>query len=147
VTLTLPEVPVAMERGVMDAMFTAGFNVMGAKWYEFIRWAWLPDVSVGGPDYLLMNIEAYNKLSPATRKALDDVAREWGPKMTKNNVESEAGDLAALRDKHKVELIVPPKEQVDRLTDRMRDYWTTWGEQNGPDGVAMVKEIRAALGK
>lgn len=147
VSLTTAEVPVAMERGVMEGMFTAAFNVLGAKWYEFTKWAWLGDIHVGGPDYTLVNLAAYNKLPAKVRATLDEVAKEWSAKMLKELEEIEAKDRATLHAKHGVELFQPPKEQLDQLTDKMKDYWVSWAEQLGPDGVAMMTEVRAALGK
>ncbi len=147
VSLTLAEVPVAVERGVVDGFVTAGFNVMGAKWYEFVKWAYMPNIHVGGPDYVLVNLAAYNKLSPAVRSALDAVAAEWGPRMTRQNAADEVRDLETLRTKHAVDVFSPPKDEVDKLTERMRPYWTTWSEEHGANGVALVKEIRAALGR
>jgi len=147
VSLTLAEVPVAVERGVVDGFVTAGFNVVGAKWHEFVKWGYLPNIHVGGPDYVLVNLAAYNKLAPALRSALDAVAVEWGPRMTKQNAADEVRDLETLRTKYAVDLFVPPKDEIDKLTERMRPYWTTWGEEHGPNGVAAVKEIRAALGR
>ena len=147
VTLTTAEVPVAMERGLMEGMTTAAFNVIGAKWYEFIKWGWLPEIHIGGPNYELVNIAAYNKLPANVRATLDEVAKEWSAKMLKEIAAVEGRDRKALEDNYKISLYVPPKEQVDELTKRMEDYWVAWGEQNGPDGVALVKEIRAALGR
>ena len=147
VSLTLAEVPVAVERGVVDGFVTAGFNVMGAKWHEFVKWGYMPNIHVGGPDYVLVNLAAYNKLAPALRTALDAVAVEWGPRMTKQNAADEVRDLETLRTKHAVDLFTPSKDEVDKLTERMRPYWTTWAEEHGANGVAAVKEIRAALGR
>ena len=147
VTLTLAEVPLAVERGVVEGFITAGFNVMGAKWYEFVQWGYMPNIHVGGPDYLLVNNDAYKKLSPAVRGALDAVAAEWGPRMTKLNLGDEMKDREILVTKHGIKLMTPPREEIDKLTALMRDYWTSWAEQQGPNGVAMVKEMRAALNR
>ena len=147
VTLTTPEVPVAMERGVAEGFITAGFNVVNSKWYEFTTWAWMGEVHMGGPDYLLMNIAAYNKLDADTRAALDKAAAAYGPVMRAGNLGDEKGDLEALKTKHKVEFFYPPKEQIDQLTEKMKPYWDTWAKGAGPAAVEALKEIRAALGK
>ena len=147
VTLTTPEVPVAMERGVAEGFITAGFNVMGAKWYEFTTWAWMGEVHMGGPDYLLMNIAAYNKLDADTRAKLDAAATAYGPVMRAGNLADEKKDLEALKTKHKVEFFYPPKDQIDALTAKMKPYWDTWAKGAGPAAEAAVKEVRAALGK
>lgn len=146
VTLTTAEVPVAMERGVAEGFFTAGFNVMGAKWYEFVQWGWVGDVHIGGPDYQLVNLAAYNKLPAEVRAKLDEAAREWGPKVTAETLADEKNDVETLKTKHKVDVYVPSKEQVDGLANKMRDYWESWAKQHA-NGDPMLKEIRAALGR
>ena len=145
VTLTTAEVPVAMERGVAEGFFTAGFNVIGAKWYEFVTWAWMGNIHIGGPDYMLMNKAAYGKLDPATRTGLDNVAKAWGPKMIAEVAKDEKEALVALATKHKVEMITPAPEVVNAMTDKMKEYLESWAKQQGPNGEAMLKEIRTAL--
>jgi TRAP-type C4-dicarboxylate transport system substrate-binding protein len=141
------EVPVAMERGVAEGFFTAAFNVMGAKWYEFVTWAWVGDIHIGGPDYLLMNKAAYDKLDPKVREQLDAVAKEWGPKTSAENLKDELTAVEDLKTKHKVEFITPSDEQVASITAKMKDFWESWSKQHGANGEAMLKEIRAALGR
>lgn len=147
VSLTTAEVPVAMERGVAEGFFTAGFNVVGAKWHEFVQWGWIGQVHIGGPDYLLVNKAAYEKLDPKLREHLDAVAKDWGAKTTAENIKDEVTAFETLKTKHKVEMITPSEDQVKIITDKMKDYWETWAKQQGPNGEAMLKEIRTALGK
>lgn len=147
VSLTTAEVPQAVERGVVEGFITAGFNVMGAKWHEFVKWGFTPGIHVGGPDYMLVNLQAYNKLPANVRSALDAVSAEWGPRMTRQNLADETNDRETLRTKHGVDIFTPPQAEVDRLTERMREYWTQWADQQGPAGQAAVREIRAALGR
>jgi TRAP-type C4-dicarboxylate transport system substrate-binding protein len=145
VSLTAAEVPLAVERGVVDGFLTAGFNVVGAKWYDAVKWAYLPDLNAGGPDYILVNIAAYNKLSPKVREALDKVAEQWGPKMTRENTGDEARDLEILKTKHGVTLVRPSKEEIDRLTAKVAPTWDAWAKQHGPRAIEQVKEIREIL--
>ncbi len=147
VSLTTAEVPVAMERGVADGFITAGFNVMGAKWYEFIQWGWMGDIHIGGPDYTLMNVAAYEKLDPDTRAKLDTVAKDFAPRFRAANLGDEAKDLETLKTQYKIDLFVPPKAEIDALIAKMQPYWEQWSASQGANGTAMLKEIRAALGK
>jgi len=147
VSLTAAEVPLAVERGVVDGFLTAGFNVIGAKWYEFVKWGYLPDVNAGGPDYILVNIQAYNKLAPNVREALDKVAAVWGPKLTRENNADEARDLEILKTKHGASLYRPTPQEITSLTKQMEPIWTAWANQQGPKAVEMVKEIRATLNR
>lgn len=147
VSLTTAEVPVAMERGVAEGFITAGFNVVGAKWYEFVQWGWLGDIHIGGPDYTLVNVEAYDKLDADTRAKLDAVAKAFAPKFRAANLGDEAKDIQTLKAQYKVDMFIPPKEQIDTLTARMTPYWEQWAASQGANGTAMLKEIRASLGK
>ena len=146
VSLTPTEVPVALERGTIEGVMTTAFNMVGSKWADFSTWAYIADFHAAD-DYIIVNTAAYNKLSPQTRKVLDDTAAEWAPKMTEFNLASEAGSLETLRTTHKVEVVRAPKADIDKITERMKDYWETWANAQGPDGVAMLKEIRAVVGK
>ncbi len=147
VSLTTAEVPVAMERGVAEGFLTATFNVIGAKWYEFTEWAWMGDVHIGGPDYLIMNVAAYDKLPADVKAKLDETADAFAPKMRALNIGDEKGAIEDLKTKHKVAVYVPPKEVTDELTNKMKPYWESWAKQQGPETEALLKDIRAALGK
>jgi TRAP-type transport system periplasmic protein len=146
VSLTTSDVPVALERGTVEGVFTTGFNMVGSKWGDFCKWAYIADVH-GADDYIIVNAAAYDKLSPRVRQVLDEVAKEWAPKMTQANLAAEAGSIETLRTKGGMEIFRASKQDADRITDKMKDYWPAWAKQTGPDAVAMLEEIRAAIGK
>ena len=123
------------------------FNVMGSKWYEFINWGWYGNVHVGGPDYLVMNIDAYKKLEPKVREALDAVAKEWPPKATAATLKGEITAIDDLKNKHKVAIYTPTEVDVAPTTEKMKPYWEAWAKQHGANGEAMLKEVRAALNR
>ena len=147
VSLTTAEVPLAVERGVVQGFMTAAFNVVGAKWYDGINWAYLADVNAGGPDYAMVNIAAYNKLDPKVRATLDKVAEQWGPKMTRENNADDAAAIDLLKTKYNVKIYRPSKEETDALAKRMVPVWDAWAKQHGPNAVAALKEIREKLGR
>jgi TRAP-type C4-dicarboxylate transport system substrate-binding protein len=147
VSLTLAEVPAAVERGVVEGFLTAGFNVVGAKWYEFVKWGFTPGFHVGGPDYMLINLAAYNKLPAEVRKVVDEVAAVWGPRMTQQNLADEKKDREVLKTKHGVDIFTPSAAEIDRMTAKMIPYWDAWAQQNGPNAIAALKEIRQVLGR
>lgn len=147
VALTLPEVPVALERGVMDGLVSAAFNVVSTKWYEFLKWVYVSDLHIGGPNYELVNIAAYNALPANVRQVLDKTAAEWSAKMNATISARDAADLQSLKDKHGLELVQAKPEDLKQLNNIMQSYWDEWAAQQGPDGVAMMKEIRQVLGR
>lgn len=147
VALTTPEVPVAMERGVADGLISASFNVLGSKWYEFLGSVWVSQLHMGGPNYELVNIKAYEALDPEVRKTLDEVAAEWSVKMNSEIGTRDDADLKALGAEHGMELIEASPEDIAALTEKMQDYWESWAAEQGPDAEAMMKEIREKLGR
>ncbi len=146
VSMTNPEVPVALERGTVEGLLTTAFNMVGSKWADLVKWAYMADFH-GADDYIIVNLSAYNKLTPDVRKVLDEVAAEWGPKMTKANLSADEGSLETLRTKHKIEVIRASKEDTDLMLSKVKDYWEAWAKQNGPEAAAMLDEIRRAVGK
>lgn len=146
VSLTPTDVPVALERGTIEGVMTTALNMIGSKWAEFAKWAYIADFHCAD-DYILVNTAEYNKLSPQTRKVLDEAAAEWAPKMTQTNLAAEAGSLQELRTKYKVQVYQASKAEMDQMTAKMKDYWEAWAQQQGPDAIAMLKEIRAVIGK
>ncbi|MGE0629884.1 MAG: TRAP transporter substrate-binding protein [Hyphomicrobiaceae bacterium] len=146
VTMTTPEVAVALERGTVEGVFTASLSVKGNRWEEFIHWGYLPNATAGD-DYVLVNMEAYNALSPKARTALDEVAAVWGPKITDGFTELDRASFDELRKEYNVDLFFPPEDQIAELEKLMQDSWDEWAQQTGPDAVAMLAEIRAAIGK
>jgi len=147
VSLTTAEVPVAMERGVAEGFMTASFNIIGSKWYEFTEWAWMGNVNMGGPDYMLMNIKAYEQLPADVRAKLDSVAASFSPKMRAANLGDEAAAIEQLKTQHKIAFYTPADDVMKELRKRMEPYWDSWAKQHGKDTEAMLKEVRAALGK
>lgn len=146
ISLTTPEVPVAVERGVAEGYMTAAFNVLGAQWQDFTDWGYLCDVNIGGPEYLLMNVAAYEALPEEVRTALDGVAAGFGEKFTDLNLGDEADSLKKLEE-HGVTLVTPTEAEMDEMTALMVPYWESWAADNGETAVQLLADIRAKLGK
>ena len=76
VTISAPEVPSALDRGVVDGIFTAGVGAV--LWKDLLKYGFLILVNWNN-SYILANAEAFNKLSPdlqgKLRKAAQDIAR------------------------------------------------------------------------
>lgn len=147
ITLATAEVPVAVQRGLMEGVLTATFNMVGAKWTEFAKWAWYANINAGGPNFELVNLKAYNALAPEVRAALDEVAAEWGPKMSKEISSLEIEEKKTLTQKYGIETFDAPQATVDEIVKKVSPYWDEWAQQNGPNAAAMLKEIRAAVGR
>lgn len=144
VTLTTAEVPEAMHRGVVDAVFTGSANIIGSNWTEFLDWAYLCDPH-GAIEYLMINSELYDGLAPEVRTTLDEVSAE---QQTVISDARRASAAEALEELSKDLTIVQaaPEDVARYSSDWAADYWTAWAEGD-TDIVQAVAEVREALGK
>lgn len=147
VTFTTPEVPAAAQRGAMEGILTAGFNLLGAKWYEFTDWAFLPDIHIGGPSYILVNRKALEALPADARKALQAVAAEFHDRMLREIPAREDRDRKTLETQHRIRLIRPPAAEIDKARKLMEPYWAEWARARGPEAVEALAKVRQALGR
>ena len=145
VSLTTAEVPVAMERGLMEGVFTAAFNAVGAKWYEFLKWGWMANIHIGGPNYEFVNLKAYNSLPADVRKTLDEVAAEFGPKINARFAKMETEARETLMKEHGIKLENAPDSAIAQAVAVMTPYWEEWAKEHNTEDA--MKEIRAKLGR
>lgn len=131
----------------MEALISSPITVLGSKWYEFLKWIYVADLHMGGPNYELVNIDAYNKLPEDVKKILDQTAQEWAGRMNQAMEEQDGTDTNILRNKYKLEYIRASPQDLKTLNDEMKGYWESWAQAHGPDAVAMMKELRATLGR
>ena len=60
-TMSAPEVPSALDRGVVEGIFTAGVGAV--LWKDLLKYGYVLIVNVNN-SYFIANTEAYSKLSP-----------------------------------------------------------------------------------
>jgi TRAP-type C4-dicarboxylate transport system substrate-binding protein len=73
ITMSAPEVPSALDRGVVDGIFTAGVGAV--LWKDLLKYGYVLIVNVNN-SYFIANTDAYNKLSPDLQSKLRQVAQE-----------------------------------------------------------------------
>lgn len=147
VSIPAPEVPSAAQRGVMEGVITAGFNLLGSKWYDFTEWAYLPNIHIGGPAYILVNKQAMAALPAEHRKALQEAAAALQARMLREIPAREQADLKTLSTEYKIRLIQAKPEDVVRARKLMDGYWDEWAKQGGPKTVEALALVRKTLGR
>lgn len=144
VTLTTAEVPEAMHRGVVDAVFTGAANITGSKWTEFLDWAYLCDPH-GGIEYMMINAELYDGVSPETRGVLDEVSAEHQGLINDARRASNAAAQAELA--QALTIVEAAPEDIERYTGDWAGYWSQWAEGGEPAVAEALAAVRKALGK
>lgn len=143
ITMSAPEVPSALDRGVVDGIFTAGVGAV--LWKDLLKYGFLMVVNVNN-SYIIANTEAFNKLSPDLQAKLRKVAADIGRWNQDTMKTEEAASQKTLGDAGYVLTQAKPAE-VAKAVDTMKPYWDEWAKSRGPDVVEALGKVRAALGR
>jgi len=143
-TMGSPDVAAALDRGVVDGGLTASSGG-GLAWHDLLKYRFAFSPSYVNSTYIV-NKEAMAALSPATQKALRDAAAEWSEWSFKemNRQESE---ITAQFGREGMILTDATPAEIAEATDKMRPYWDQWAKAHGPDAIAALAKIRAAVGR
>ena len=143
ITMSAPEVPSALDRGVVEGIFTAGVGAV--LWKDLLKYGYLLVVNVNN-SYFIVNTDAYRKLAPglqgALRKAADDTAR-WNQDTMKQEEAESQSTLAAAG----YTLTKAKADDIARAVDAVKPYWGEWAKTRGPDAIEALAKVRAALNR
>jgi TRAP-type C4-dicarboxylate transport system substrate-binding protein len=143
ITMSAPEVPSAIDRGVVDGIFTAGVGAV--LWKDLLKYGYVLIVNVNN-SYFIANTDAYKKLSPELQGKLLKVAEETARWDQETMKKEEAESVQVLRSAGYTFTNAKP-EEVARAVDTMKPYWDEWAKSRGPDVVEALGKVRAALGR
>jgi TRAP-type C4-dicarboxylate transport system substrate-binding protein len=143
ITMSAPEVPSALDRGVVDGIFTAGVGAV--LWKDLLKYAYVMIVNVNN-SYFIANTEAYKKLSPdlqaRLRQAAQDAAR-WD----QDTMKMEEAESVQLLKSVGYTFTAARPDEIARAIDAVKPYWDTWAKARGPEVVEALGKVRVALGR
>jgi len=142
VTLGADEVPSALDRGVIQGVFTASAGG-GKIWHDLLKYSYRL-----GPNYfnayIIANKTAFSQLSAGDQAALKRAVAGVTPWETKTLYREETEVTAQLR---KDGMIITDAKAADIQlgTEKMKGYWAEWAKGQCPEAVKALAKIRAAL--
>ncbi len=143
ITMSAPEVPSALDRGVVDGIFTAGVGAV--LWKDLLKFAYVMIVNVNN-SYFIVNTDAYRMLAPELqaklRKAAEDAAL-WD----QDTMKAEEADSVQILKSAGYTFTQATPAEITRAVDAMKPYWDDWAKSRGPDVVEALGKVRAALGR
>lgn len=143
ITISAPEVPSALDRGVVDGIFTAGIGAV--LWKDQLKSGYLLPVNLNN-SYIIVNTEAFSKLSvelqAKIRKAAEDAAR-WN----EDNARREEADSVKTLTAAGYTITQPTKEELSRAVEAVKPYWDEWSKSRKPDVQEALAKVRAALNR
>jgi len=143
ITMSAPEVPSALDRGVVDGIFTAGVGAV--LWKDLLKYGYVLIVNVNN-SYFIANTEAFNQLAPdlqaKVRKAAEDTAR-WN----QETMQKEEADSVQVLTAAGYTFTKAKSEENARAVAAMTPYWDEWAKSRGPVIVEALAKVRTALGR
>ncbi len=143
ITMSAPEVPSALDRGVVDGIFTAGVGAV--LWKDLLKYGYVLIVNVNN-SYIIANTDAFNKLSPDLQAKLRKVAADtaaWDQDTMKKEEEASVQTLTAMG----YTFTKATPDEIARAVDAMTPYWEEWAKSRGPEVAAALGKVRTALGR
>ena len=143
ITMSAPEVPSALDRGVVDGIFTAGVGAV--LWKDLLKYGYVLIVNVNN-SYFIVNTEAYNKLAPDLQNKLRQVAQQ-SARWDQDTMQKEEAESVQVLSAMGYTFTKAKPEEVARAVDTMKPYWDEWAKSRGPDVIEALGKTRTALGR
>jgi TRAP-type C4-dicarboxylate transport system substrate-binding protein len=143
VTISAPEVPSALDRGVVDGIFTAGVGAV--LWKDLLKYGFLVPVNWNN-SYIIANAEAFNKLSPDLQAKVRKAAQD-GAKWDQDTMRTEEADTVKVLTAAGYTMTTATPEESAKVADTMKPYWDEWAKSRGPMVVEALGKVRAVLGR
>src|SRR5215831_13184541 len=143
ITMSAPEVPSALDRGVVEGIFTAGVGAV--LWKDLLKYGYVLIINVNN-SYFIANTDAYNKLAPdlqgKLRKVAEDTAR-WN----QETMQKEEADSVQVLTAAGYTFTKATPDENKRAVAAMTPYWDEWAKSRGPAIVEALAKVRTALGR
>ncbi|MBS0219118.1 MAG: TRAP transporter substrate-binding protein [Proteobacteria bacterium] len=144
VTLGAPEVPSALDRGVVDGVLTASSGG-GNTWRDLLKYNYRLGINYFD-SLIVVNKVAFEKLAPDVQAKVRKIVADLTPSITAAMAKEE-DDLT--QKMAAGGMIVTPKkpEDVSAAEKLIAPYWDSWAKQKGPEAIEALGKVRAALGR
>lgn len=144
VSIDTPEVPAALQRGIVSAVLTSSAGG-GRIWHDLLK----SNLRVG-VNYVVViftaNLQNFNKLTPDLQRKISDLTEKAATDLTqllRDNESSLTGSFA----KDGMTVTQGADTDAKAITTMMRPYWNEWAKSRGPDAESQLQKLRAALGE
>jgi TRAP-type C4-dicarboxylate transport system substrate-binding protein len=144
VTIGAPEVPSALDRGVVDGVLTANTGG-GNVWKDLLKYNYRIGINYFN-SVVIVNKDRFGKLSPDLQAKVRKAVSDNMPLITKA-MEDEEESLTKKFADGGMTITPASAEDVEAGAKAIGAYWDEWAKTKGPDAIEAVKQVRAALGR
>jgi TRAP-type C4-dicarboxylate transport system substrate-binding protein len=143
VTLGAAEVPSALDRGVVDGVFTASSGG-GKIWKDLLKSSYRL-----GPNFfdasIAVNKGAFEKLAPPIQQRLRELVAEVSPWIT-NELRNDEGEVTRQLAAGGITMTEASAADAQAAAKQLAPYWDEWAKSRGAEATAALAKVRTALG-
>ena len=143
-TMGTPDVPAALDRGVIDGVLTATSGA-GLTWKDLLKYNYRFPVQYANA-VIIVNKGALDALPAPVQAVLRDGVKQADTEITATMTDEEDRLTAQLAKKGLIVTPALPTDVTDAQT-RLAPYWAEWAKTRGPQAAEALGKIRAALGR
>jgi TRAP-type transport system periplasmic protein len=144
VTLGAAEVPSALDRGVVDGVFTASSGG-GKIWRDLLKYSYRL-----GPNFfdasLAVNKAALEKLTAETQTKLRSIVADTAPWIT-SELRREETEVTEQLARGGIVMTRPKPDDAAKVAGLMSSYWEEWAKSRGAEAGTALAKVRSALGR
>jgi TRAP-type transport system periplasmic protein len=144
VTIGAPQVPSALDRGVVDGVLTASTGG-GNIWKDLLKYNYRLGINYFN-SVLIVNKERFAKLSPDVQSKVRRIVGDNMPLITKAMADDE-DDLTRKFADGGMTVTKEDPQDIEAGTKLISPYWEEWARTQGPDAIAALKQVRTAIGR
>jgi TRAP-type transport system periplasmic protein len=144
VTLGAPEVPSALDRGVVDGVLTANTGG-GNTWKDLLKYNYRIGVNYFN-SVVIANKDRFSKLPPEVQEKVRKIVKDNMPLITAA-MENDEDNLTKKFAEGGMTVTEPSPADLDEAAKIIASFWDDWAKSRGPDAAAAVKQVRAVLGR
>jgi len=144
VTLGAPEVPSALDRGVVDGVLTANTGG-GNTWKDLLKFNYRLGVNYFN-SVVIANKDRFAKLPPDVQAKVKTIVKDNMPLIT-SAMENDEDNLTKKFAEGGMTITEASKADQDEAAKIVASFWDDWARTKGPDAANAVKQVRAALGR
>lgn len=140
-----PDIVPALASGKLDAVMTSGTTAAAQKYWEFLKHTYNTN-HLWASNLMVINLGAWNKLSPENRAVIEKLAREMEPGFWEVSKGEHTTRMAQLK-QNGMSVEPASKELVERMRTVTRPMWDEFAKSAGPEGAKLLADYRAKTGK
>jgi TRAP-type C4-dicarboxylate transport system substrate-binding protein len=144
ITMGTPEVPSAVDRGVIDGFFTASSGA-GYTWKDLIKYEYTIGVNYVNAN-IIINQASWDKLAPGDQAIVRKAAVAAAQSNTEQMIREEQDYTKKMVDGG-MTLTMASAADIAAAEEKLRPYWDEWANAKGADATEALGRIRAVLGR